>query len=116
MSNVFSQPLEKPDAPREPSAGLFNVAARGYLFITGVFTAGVKDIGGRSVVIRSKSETGATSAGFSVASFLPPARKALASLTVAVTIQIVRVPRLVPLKETLGFRLRVEIRAVAVLC
>lgn len=37
-----------------------------------------------------------------------PARKALASLPVSISVQIVRVARLVALKETLGSRLGVE--------
>ncbi|MCS3616716.1 hypothetical protein GGP54_003186 [Salinibacter ruber] len=45
--------------------------------------------------------------------FLPvvflPARKALASLPVSISVQIVRVARLVALKETLRFRLGVEV-------
>ncbi len=38
-----------------------------------------------------------------------PARKALASLPVSISVQIVRVARLVALKETLRFRLGVEV-------
>ena len=44
-----------------------------------------------------------------------PTRKALASLTVSISVQIVRVARLMALEEALRFRLGVEVRAVAVL-
>ncbi len=44
-----------------------------------------------------------------------PARKALASLPVSISVQIVRVARLVALEKPLRFRLGVEFRAVAVL-
>jgi hypothetical protein len=51
--------------------------------------------------------------------FLPvvflPARKALASLPVSISVQVMRVARLVALEKPLGFRLGVEVRAVTVL-